>query len=80
MPTLYKRKAGVKPRGQWTAQQLQEAVTRLRAGEIGLREAERYYGVPTRTLKRRMESGNVAVLGHGPACKLSFFSVKPIPF
>ncbi|KAG8320048.1 hypothetical protein J6590_077756 [Homalodisca vitripennis] len=43
-----------------------EAVTRLRAREIGLREAQRYYGVPTRTLKRRIESGNITAIAQGP--------------
>lgn len=66
MPTFYKRKPGVKPRGMWSIAQLQEAINRLRAGDIGLRDAERYYGVPARTLKRRMESEKTTALGGGP--------------
>lgn len=66
MPTFYKRKPGTKPRGLWDPERLKEAITRIQAGEISFREAERYYGVPARTLKRRMDSGNTNAAGHGP--------------
>lgn len=69
MPTFYKRKVGVKPRCQWDQERLREAVNRIEQGEISCREAERYYGVPARTIKRRMTSGNLNGPGHGPSCK-----------
>ena len=58
MPRVYERKQNISPRGQWTEENLAEAARRYTAGEIGLREAERVYGVPTRTLTRRMHQEN----------------------
>ncbi|KAG8310529.1 hypothetical protein J6590_062658 [Homalodisca vitripennis] len=68
MPTLYKRKPGAKPRGQWNPER--EVINRIQAGDISFREAERYYGVPVRTIKRRMQSGKTDSPGHGPSCSL----------
>lgn len=66
MPTEYKRKTNSK-RAQWSEESLREAVRKLQAKEISFREAERHYGVPARTLKRRLESGNLrkGCLGYG---------------
>ena len=66
MPT---RKEGVKPRGQWNSERLKEAIKRIKQGGITFREAERYYGVPVRTIKRRMENGNTGAPGRGPQSK-----------
>jgi hypothetical protein len=52
MPTEYIRKGNVN-RGQWSEGNLKEAVRRLQANEISFREAERYYGIPARTLKKK---------------------------
>lgn len=69
MPTFYKRKPRAKPRGLWEPERLKEAITRIQAGEISCREAERYYGVPARTIKRRMDAGKTDAPGHGPTSK-----------
>lgn len=65
MPTEYKRKPG-STRGNWSEQSLKEAITRIEAGEIGVNEAARYYGIPSRTLRRRKMSGNHNKLPLGP--------------
>lgn len=56
MPRKYTRKPTAPPRRQWTIENLKAAINRLKAGDIGLREASRYYGIPTRTLKRRWDT------------------------
>lgn len=71
MPRKYVRKLGAKPRRQWTTENLQEAIKRLTDGEIGLREASRYYGIPTRTLKRRWVANDVTEKPLGPSGKLT---------
>lgn len=65
MPTFYKRKAN-STRGQWSEETLQEAALRLQNNEVSFREAERYYGIPARTLARRIKSGNLTKRGLGP--------------
>jgi hypothetical protein len=72
MPTEYIK--GNVNRGQWSEGNLREAVRRLQANEILFREAERYYGIPARTLKRRLESENLNKCRLGPAGNLFFFS------
>lgn len=69
MPTLYKRRPGDRPRGLWDPERLKEAISRIEAGKISFREAERYYGIPTRTIKRRMEKGTLNAPGHVPTSK-----------
>jgi hypothetical protein len=73
MPTEYIRK-GIVNRGQWSEGNLREAVRRLQAKEISFREVERYYGIPERTLRRRLESGNLNEGRLGPAGNLFSFS------
>ncbi|XP_054723359.1 zinc finger protein 177-like [Uloborus diversus] len=58
MPTVYKRKKTGAARETWTEDNLKEALRRLEAGEIGVNEAARYYGIPSRTLRRRRKTGN----------------------
>lgn len=73
MPRKYLKKQGVPPRATWTEDALSEAVKRYRAGEIGLREAERIYRIPNRTLTRRMASGNLKKGSLSPQGKLKYF-------
>jgi hypothetical protein len=77
MPTEYIRKGNVN-RGQWSEGNLRQAVRRLQANEISFREAERYYGIPARTLKRRLESGNLNKGRLGPAGNLFPFSSNEV--
>ncbi|PSN50516.1 hypothetical protein C0J52_14363 [Blattella germanica] len=59
MPRKYERNPKAPPRRQWNLENLREAKNRLKAGEIGLREASRYYSIPTRTLKRRWDKNDM---------------------
>jgi hypothetical protein len=77
MPTEYIRKGNVN-RGQWSEGNLREAVRRLQANEISFRETERYYGIPARILKRRLESGNLNKGRLGPAGTLFCFSSNQV--
>ncbi|PSN47364.1 hypothetical protein C0J52_06568 [Blattella germanica] len=58
MPRKYERNPKAPPRRQWTLENLREAINRLKAGEIGLREASRYYGIPTHTLKKQCDKND----------------------
>lgn len=66
MPRKYKRKQTAKPRATWTEEQLVTAVEKVQSGEISKREAERRYGIPVRTLSRRIESRNYRKGALGP--------------
>jgi hypothetical protein len=65
-------------RGQWSEGNLREAVRRLQANEISFREAEHYYGIPARTLKRRLESGNLNESRLGSAGNVFSFSCNQV--
>ncbi|KAJ4440844.1 hypothetical protein ANN_10691 [Periplaneta americana] len=66
MPRAYKRKPGVPARGQWEEENLREAVTRITKGDIGIREASRYYGIPESTVRRRKASNRLIKTALGP--------------
>lgn len=66
MPTNYKRKLGAAPRRQWTHENLMEALRRLETGEIGVNEAARTYGIPSRTLRRKRHAEISPNLPLGP--------------
>ncbi|CAH1984180.1 unnamed protein product [Acanthoscelides obtectus] len=57
MPTEYKRKGSV-CRGEWSEQDLQQAIEAVQKGRVGVREAVRSFGVSYTTLRRRLRSGN----------------------
>lgn len=59
MPTVYQRKNSDTPRRQWTQENLIQAIDRINSGEMGINEAARTYGIPSRTLRRRRRSGIV---------------------
>jgi hypothetical protein len=77
IPTEYIRKGNVN-RGQWSEGNLREAVRRLQANKIMSREAERYYGIPARPVRRRLESGNLNRGRLGPAGNLFSFSSNQV--
>ncbi|CAG9765944.1 unnamed protein product [Ceutorhynchus assimilis] len=70
MPTQYKRKLGGKPRRQWRQEDLEEALRCLTSGEMGVNEASRAYGIPSRTLRRRRIQRNRSDLPLGPQAVL----------
>lgn len=55
MPRYYVKK---NLRGQWSEEDLRNAVADIRNGKGSVREISRIYKVPVRTLMRRKESGN----------------------
>ncbi|CAH1985221.1 unnamed protein product [Acanthoscelides obtectus] len=69
MPTEYKRKGSV-CRGEWSEQDLQQAIEAVQEGRVGVREAVRSFGVPYTTLRRRLRSGNHRKLPLGPLSTL----------
>lgn len=73
MSRKYIRKNNV--RGQWTEENLKLAIAKVKNGEISKHEAERRYGVPVRTLTRRLLSGNTVKSGMGPSGSL-YVSIK----
>lgn len=67
MPTKYKRKIQAKPRRSWTVENLVEAVNKINNGEMGVNKASRVYKIPSRSLRRRKQSGNVNDIPLGPS-------------
>jgi len=43
-----------------TSENMRQAIKYFRQGDNGLRDASRRYGIPTRSLKRRRQSGDLA--------------------
>lgn len=76
MPTKYTRKVTALPRRQWTQEHLETALGRLNKGEIGVNEAARIYGIPSRTLRRRRRTGIIAELPLGPQSLLGVENEK----
>lgn len=64
------RKLTAKPRGNYTEGQLRSAVEGVKSGEISKREAERRFGVPARTIDRRIKSGKITKGPLGPGGKI----------
>lgn len=56
MPRKYTRKTN---RGSWSEEAMEEARKSIEEG-MSLRKAEKLFGVPARTLSRRLEDGNFA--------------------
>lgn len=65
MPRKYVRKHTV-VRGQWTEENLILAMEKVKNGEISKNEAQRLYGIPIRTLSRRLKTGDTKKAGLGP--------------
>ncbi|XP_076666099.1 uncharacterized protein LOC143367808 [Andrena cerasifolii] len=65
MPTEYVRKPG-SVRGQWTVENLTEAINRIEKGDLGVREASRYYGIPPTTIQQRRRTNNFNKVSLGP--------------
>ncbi|CAH2086717.1 unnamed protein product [Euphydryas editha] len=59
MGRCYKRKTC---RASWTAEALNEAMSKVTSKELGINKASREYGIPSRTLRRHLASGK----GKGP--------------
>lgn len=79
MPTKYLRKPGVKPRVKlWDDNVMEEAKQQVLKGKMTLREAEKSYGVPRRSLSRYLKNPAEENCNTGPCCKSHFFNIKSI--
>ncbi|KAJ8938481.1 hypothetical protein NQ318_007117 [Aromia moschata] len=58
MPRKYVRKLSAAPRAQWTEKDLGNAITHVTNKSMGVNEASRVFNIPSRTLRRRISSGN----------------------
>ncbi|KAJ8934493.1 hypothetical protein NQ318_012469 [Aromia moschata] len=58
MPRKYVRKLSAAPRAQWTEEDLGNAITHVTNKSMGVNEASRVFKIPSRTLRRRISSGN----------------------
>lgn len=58
MPNVYTRKQNVAPRGEWTEENLQQAICAINSGAMGICEASRSFDIPKTTLLRRIEKNN----------------------
>jgi hypothetical protein len=65
MPTKYKRKCPSP--GKWSEKQLNSAIQNVRDNNMTLGEASRAYGIPPRTLKRRIDTNNTVKAGMRPS-------------
>lgn len=69
MPRKYQRSVNAPKRATWTEEQLIEAAQKVKDGIISKRGAHKQYGIPPRTLDRRMKSGNMIKGSLGPEGK-----------
>ena len=53
-------------RAQWSEESLIKAVTAVREKKMGVNEASRNYGIPSRTLRRRIIKNSTKKIGLGP--------------
>lgn len=54
-------------RGKWTEQQLKDAIRAVKNNLMGINEASRTFDVPSRTLRRRIQTGVTQKIGMGRA-------------
>lgn len=69
MPNVYKRKA-VATRGNWTEESLQAAISSVKNGEKTIYSASKTYGIPRKTLERRIKNDNDKKGPMGPTSML----------
>ncbi|XP_054716816.1 sushi, von Willebrand factor type A, EGF and pentraxin domain-containing protein 1-like [Uloborus diversus] len=70
MPRKYVRNHTV-ARGQWTEENLILAMAKVKNGEISKNKVSRLYGIPIRTLSRRLKTGDTKKTGLGPQAEAS---------
>ena len=61
----YKRKEA-SGRGRWSEESLAQAMAAVKEKKMGVNEASRQYGIPSRTLRRRIVKNSTKKLGLGP--------------
>ncbi|XP_054706657.1 tigger transposable element-derived protein 6-like [Uloborus diversus] len=69
MPRKYVRNHTV-AKGQWTEENLILAMAKVKNGEISENKASRLYGIPIRTLSRRLKTGDTKKTRLGPQASL----------
>lgn len=77
MPTKYKRK-GHSNRGEWTEEQLRNAVDAVISKKMGINAAARHFQVPATTLRRRKAKNDLKKRNLGPASTLGLEAERKI--
>lgn len=69
MPRKDVRKQNIKPRAAWREEDLRTAINKIKSKELSINSASKRYNIPSRTLRRRLESNNLKkiTLGKPPA-------------
>lgn len=78
MPRKYTRKPNVVPRATWSEEDLTNAMIMAKNGAMGVNQASRYYNIPSRTLRRRMKSGDTKKRSLGKPPVLGFENEKKL--
>ena len=63
MPRNYVRSLGNRRYHDYTDEQLEECLRRLKSGEISQRDAEKHYKIPRSTLKNKLKSKHTGSVG-----------------
>lgn len=61
-----RKKIRTTDRGKWTQEDLNEAIRLINDDSISIREAGRRCGIPERTIRRRIKTGDFNKAGCGP--------------
>lgn len=69
MPRIYKIKEGAPPKATWSEENLRSAMETVKNGTLTVNRVSKQYNIPHRTLKRRLDTGNMkkVSLGKPPA-------------
>lgn len=76
MPRKYTRKEGAPLRGQWSEKALAAAIKAVSDQSTTVSGASKMYGIPSRTLRRRMDTKNLKKRGLGRTRKYIFDGIK----
>lgn len=63
MPSTYKRKPGSRECGDYTSEQLNECLERIRNGEITHRQGESQYNIPRKTITNKLKGNQQKLPG-----------------
>jgi transposase-like protein len=76
MPTTYKRNND--ERGRWKQEDLERAINFVKGKAVGINAASRAFGIPSRTLRRRILQDNDNRSLHPAACLGSDAEIKMV--
>lgn len=79
MPRIYKRKEGVTPRiPTWTEESIRKAAKAVESNTMRLKAAAKAFGIPPRTLGRRIKKADFTINGLGKGPVLGFENEKKL--